>query len=168
MSLRFEKFTQDHIAQYYQWRNDPEVAVFDQSSFLRPMSFNEVAEWSTIMVEGLTFMVYDGDVAIGTCAFMNHDPRNRSAELAIVIGNKDYWSKGFGTKIMAQLIDWGFEGMNLNRLFLHVFSFNVRAINLYEKMGFIHEGTKRAALYRMGEYQDVLVYGLLRDEYRIK
>lgn len=164
MSLRFEKFTSEHIPQYYLWRNDPEVAVFDQGSFLRPMSFNEVEEWSTIMVEGLTFMVFDGEVAIGTCAFMNHDQRNRSAELAIVIGNKNYWSKGFGTQIMTQLIDWGFEGMNLHRLYLHVFGFNTRAINLYEKMGFVLEGRKRESLYRHGKYQDVLLYGLLKNE----
>lgn len=166
MSLRFEKFTQDHIPLYYQWRNDPEVAIFDQSSFLRPMSFNEVEEWSSIMVEGLTFMVYDGDVAIGTCAFMHHDARNRHAELAIVIGNKDYWSKGFGSKIMKQQLEWGFEGMNLNRLYLHVFDFNERAIGLYEKMGFVHEGTKRQMIYRHGRYCDVHVYGILRSEYQ--
>lgn len=165
MSLRFEKFTQEHIPQYYAWRNDPEVAIFDQSSFLRPMSFTEVEEWSSIMVNGLTFMVYENDVAIGTCAFMHHDARNRHAEIAIVIGNKEYWSKGYGTKIMTQLMDWGFEGLNLNRMYLHVFGFNERAINLYKKMGFIHEGVMRDMLYRHGKYQDLHVYGISKDEY---
>lgn len=165
MALTYKKFTEEHIAQYYAWRNDPEVAVFDQSSFLRPMSFTEVEEWSAIMVNGLTFMVFDGETAIGTCAFMNHDSRNNHAELAIVIGNKNYWSKGFGTEIMKQLMDWGFEGMNLNRLYLHVFAFNERAINLYKKMGFVLEGTKREMLYRHGKYQDVHVFGMLKQEY---
>lgn len=165
MALRFEKFTEEHIPYYYAWRNDPEVAIFDQSSFLRPMSFTEVESWSQIMVEGLTFMVFEDDVPIGTCAFMNHDARNRHAELAIVIGNKDYWSKGYGTEIMRQLLEWGFEGLNLNRVYLHVFGFNQRAINLYKKMGFMHEGTKRAMLYRHGAYQDLLVFGLMKEEY---
>ena len=166
--LRFEKFTQDHIDIYYKWRNVPEVAIFDQSAFLRPMSFEEVASWADIMVQGLSFMVYNDKTPIGFCAFMHLDQRNRHAELAIVIGNKDYWSKGFGSLIMEQVLEWGFEGLNLNRLYLHVFEFNERAIGLYEKMGFILEGRKRAMLYRRGKYQDLLVYGLMKDEYKKK
>ncbi len=163
--LRFEKFTEKHIPIYYKWRSDPEVAIFDQSAFLRPMSYEEVATWSEIMVNGLTFVAYDGDIPIGTCAFMGLDQRNRHAELAIVIGNKDYWSKGFGTLIMKHLLNWGFEGLNLNRLYLRVFDFNKRAIGLYEKMGFFLEGTNRAMLYRHGRYCDVLTFGILKDEY---
>ena len=163
--LRYEKFTQAHIPIYYGWRNNPEVAIYDQSSFLRPMSFEEVEQWSLKMVEGLTFMIYEADVAIGICAFMHQDDRNRHAELSIVIGNQDYWSKGYGTSIMTTLLQWGFEELNLNRLYLHVFDFNIRAIGLYEKMGFIKEGTKREMLYRNGRYCDVFYYGLLRKEY---
>lgn len=163
--LRFEKFTEQHIPIYYKWRNDPEVAVFDQSSFLRPMSYEEVASWSEIMVNGLTFLIFDGDVPIGTCAFMGLDQRNRHAELAIVIGNKDYWSKGFGTEIMKHLLNWGFEGLNLNRLYLRVFDFNTRAIGLYEKMGFKLEGISRGMIYRHGRYCDVHHFGIMKSEY---
>ncbi len=163
--LRFEKFSNKHIPLYYSWRNDPEVAQYDQSGFIRPMSFEEVEEWSQRMVEGLTFIAYDGEVPLGTCAFMNLDERNRHAELAIVIGNKDYWGKGFGTKIMKQLLDWGFYGLNLNRLYLHVFSTNKRAIALYEKMGFIKDGEMREMLFQNGEAVNLIAYGMLKDEY---
>ncbi len=163
--LRFEKFSNKHIPLYYSWRNDPEVAQYDQSGFIRPMSFEEVEEWCQRMVEGLTFIAYDGEVPLGTCAFMNLDERNRHAELAIVIGNKDYWGKGFGTEIMKQLLDCGFYGLNLNRLYLHVFSTNKRAIALYEKMGFIKEGEMREMLFQNGEAVNLIAYGMLKDEY---
>ena len=158
MNLRFEKFEEKHIPIYYAWRNDPEVASNDQSGFIRPMGYEEVESWSARMVEGLTFVAYDGEVPLGTCAFMNPDYRNRHAELAIVIGNKDYWSKGYGTEIMKKLLEWGFEGLNLNRLYLHVFSFNKRAIGLYEKMGFKEEGRLRAMIYRDGHYHDLIAW----------
>ena len=106
--LTYKKFTEEHIPTYYEWRNDPEVAKFDQSVFLRPMAFEEVKDWSQIMVDGLTFVVYDDEKPIGTCAFMHLDNRNRHAELAIVIGDKNSWSKGYGTQIMTQLLEWGF------------------------------------------------------------
>lgn len=163
--LSYKKFTEEHIPQYYEWRNDPEVAKFDQSVFLRPMSFEEVKEWSQRMVDGLSFIVFDDEKPIGTCAFMNLDDRNRHAELAIVIGDKNSWSKGYGTQIMKQLLEWGFEGLNLNRLYLHVFSFNDRAIGLYKKMGFKHEGSMRNMLYRDGMYHNFECYGLMRDEW---
>ena len=166
--LRFEKFEEKHIPLYYQWRNDPEVAKFDQSGFIRPMGYDEVEAWSQRMVEGLSFITFDGDVPLGTAAFMNLDERNRHAELAVVIGNKDYWGKGFGTQIMEQLLDWGFNGLNLNRLYLHVFSSNQRAINLYEKMGFTLEGEMRQMLFQNGDYVGLKVFGLLRSEYQKK
>ncbi|AMC93739.1 diamine acetyltransferase [Erysipelothrix larvae] len=164
--LKYEKFTEKHIPLYYEWRNDPEVAKYDQSGFLRPMSYEEVEVWSQRMISGPTFMVYEDDKAIGTCAFMNLDERNRHAELAIVIGDRSYWNKGYGKQIMKQLMDWGFEGLNLERLYLHVFDFNIRAIKLYESLGFRHEGTLRNMLYRSGTYHNVLAYGYLRSEYR--
>lgn len=164
--LRFEKFEEKHIPLYYKWRNDPEVAQYDQPGFIRPMSYGEVETWSDRMVEGLSFIVFDDDVPLGTAAFMNLDNRNRHAELAIVIGNKDYWGKGYGTQIMEKLLDWGFNGLNLNRLYLHVFSTNERAINLYKKVGFKLEGELREMLFQDGVYVDVYVYGLLNSEYK--
>lgn len=163
--LKFIKFETEHISYYYNWRNDPSVAKFDQSEFLRPRSLSEIEAWSTRMVEGYTYLVLHNNKPIGTCAIMNPDMRNRHAELSIVIGDPTYWSKGFGTLIMKQLLEWGFEGLNLKRLYLHVFSFNERAIGLYEKMGFTKEGTLRNMVYRDSKYHDVYVYGLLRDEW---
>ncbi len=163
--LKFEKFTQEHIPTYYKWRNNEEIAIYDQSEFLRPRSYEEIEKWSERMVEGYTYLVSVDDVPIGTCALMNVDTRNRHAELSIVIGEKDYWSKGYGTGIMEKLLDWGFEGLNLRKLYLHVFDFNERAINLYEKFGFQKEGTLKEMLYRNGEYRDVYAYGLFKEDY---
>lgn len=165
-TLRYEKFTERHIEAYYAWRNDPEVARYDQSVFLRPMSFEEVAQWCERMIEGPSFMVYAEDTPIGTCAFMNLDERNRHAELALVIGDKRYWNQGYGSRIMDQLLEWGFEGMNLNRLYLHVFANNPRAIRMYEKKGFVAEGRLRSMVYRDGQYHDLLCYGMMKDEWR--
>lgn len=165
MNLNFKKFTQEHIPFYYEWRNNPDVAVYDQIEFLRPMSYEEVDTWSQRMVEGPTFLICDGDKPIGTCAFMGLDQRNRHAELAIVIGDMDYWGKGYGYQIMRQLLDWGFEGLNLRRLYLNVFDFNERAIALYKKCGFKEEGRLREMVYRHGKYHDILTFGLMKDEW---
>jgi RimJ/RimL family protein N-acetyltransferase len=62
------------------------------------------------------------------------------------------------------LVKHGFETLNLNRIYLQVFANNPRAIRAYEKAGFIHEGRKRQAEFRDGQYIDVLLMSILRDE----
>lgn len=164
--IQYEKFVEQHIPTYYKWRNDETVAVFDQSEFLRPRSYEEIEDWAQILVNGHTYIASVDGVYIGTIALMKVDERNRHAELAIVIGEKDYWSKGYGSQMMHTLLEYGFEGLNLDRLYLHVFSFNERAIKFYEKFNFKHEGTLRNMLYRNGKYHDLLAYGLMRDEWQ--
>lgn len=164
--IQYEKFVEQHIPTYYKWRNDETVAVFDQSEFLRPRSYEEIEDWAQILVNGHTYIASVDGVYIGTIALMKLDERNRHAELAIVIGEKDYWSKGYGSQMMHTLLEYGFEGLNLERLYLHVFSFNERAIKFYEKFNFKHEGTLRNMLYRNGKYHDLLAYGLMRDEWQ--
>ncbi len=164
--IQYEKFVEQHIPTYYKWRNDETVAVFDQSEFLRPRSYEEIEDWAQILVNGHTYIASVDGVYIGTIALMKLDERNRHAELAIVIGEKDYWSKGYGSQMMHTLLEYGFEGLNLDRLYLHVFSFNERAIKFYEKFNFKHEGTLRNMLYRNGKYHDLLAYGLMRDEWQ--
>lgn len=168
MNVTFKKFTREDIPLYYSWRNDMEVAQYDQPGFLRPMAYEEVEAWSERMVSGLTFLICVDDKAVGTCAFMNLDERNRNAELALVIGDKNYWSKGVGTLALEGMLKMGFDGLNLHKLYLHVFDFNKRAIGLYEKAGFTLEGTLRDMHFLNGTYEPVHHYGLLATEWRTK
>lgn len=90
---------------------------------------------------------------------------NRSAMLTIFIGAKEQWGRGFGTDALRLALRHAFGSMDLNRVELHVFEFNTRAIRSYEKVGFRQEGARRQALVRHGRYYDVLVMGILRDEF---
>jgi RimJ/RimL family protein N-acetyltransferase len=63
-------------------------------------------------------------------------------------------------------LKYGFNTLNLNRIFLHVFETNPRAIRAYEKAGFSHEGRKRQAEFKNGTYVDILMMSVLKDEYQ--
>lgn len=91
--------------------------------------------------------------------------RNRSAMLTIFIGDKSRWGKGYGTDALRVVLRHAFGPMELRRVELHVFDFNHRAIRSYEKAGFVREGVRRQALARDGRYHDILVMGVLRDEF---
>ncbi|GGJ68419.1 hypothetical protein GCM10007111_32730 [Virgibacillus kapii] len=60
---------------------------------------------------------------------------------------------------------YAFLEMNLHRISLRVFSFNHRAVHLYEKLGFKHEGTTRQYLFRNGNWHDLLHKGILQSEF---
>lgn len=72
----------------------------------------------------------------------------------IVIGIlKNYWGKGIGSKLFVQGEKWA-RANNLTRLELTVMTYNIKAIKLYEKMGFKKEGVKIRSLMIDGEYID--------------
>ena len=103
---------------------------------------------------------------IGNCSVFNIEWTNRSAELGIVIGEKSVWNQGYGTETMKLLLQHGFETLNLNRIYLRVYSTNPRAIRSYEKAGFVLEGTLREAVYRHGNYANVHIMSVLRSEWK--
>lgn len=91
-------------------------------------------------------------------------PHGTSA-LSIAIGEPTERGQGYGQEAMKLILDFAFRELNLHRVFLTVFSYNTTAIALYEKLGFTHEGTHRQHLQRDGQRFDMLLYGILREEW---
>jgi RimJ/RimL family protein N-acetyltransferase len=102
---------------------------------------------------------------IGNTNLFEVKPEDRKAKLGIMIGEKDYWSRGYGSDALTTLLRFGFDEMNLNRVELDVFAFNERGIAAYRKCGFVEEGRRRQAQFTAGEYHDVFVMSVLRDEW---
>jgi RimJ/RimL family protein N-acetyltransferase len=102
-------------------------------------------------------------VFVGNCGLIDIDWQNRSAEMGILIGEKQYWNQGFGSKAMRLLLKHGFENLNLHRLWLRVFETNQRAIRSYEKAGFTLEGKFREAQFLDGKYVDVMIMSMLHS-----
>lgn len=90
---------------------------------------------------------------------------HRSAETAIYIGDMEARGKGFSIEALQMTIDFSFERLGLNRIWLKVRSDNFAALKLYQKTGFIEEGTLRQFEYKHGSFHDVIVLSILREEY---
>ncbi len=102
---------------------------------------------------------------IGTCQLHSIHYIHRSAELQIRVGEPAYRGNGYGTEAVELLLDFAFKDLNLQRVYLHVFKKNESALRLYEKLGFAREGVLRKAAHIDGKYVDVIVMGILREEY---
>jgi RimJ/RimL family protein N-acetyltransferase len=53
--------------------------------------------------------------------------------------------------------------LNFHRLEAEIVDYNEKSINLFESLGFKHEGTMREAKYYEGKYHDIFIYGLLKN-----
>jgi len=105
------------------------------------------------------------DRRVGSLNLRGLDRENGSAELAIVITDKSLQGQGLGTDALNCLVDFGFGELRLERIYLHVFDFNLRARRSYEKAGFQVDATLRHARFHRGQHHDVHLMSILRDDW---
>ncbi|MTT31417.1 GNAT family N-acetyltransferase [Terrilactibacillus sp. BCM23-1] len=92
------------------------------------------------------------------------DHNNNKGELGYWIG-RDYWGNGFATEAVKQIISFGFNELNLNKIWAAAISRNKASIMVLEKAGLQKEGTLRQNKLLLNNYEDVEVYGLLKVEF---
>ncbi|OPY58780.1 MAG: putative ribosomal N-acetyltransferase YdaF [Pelotomaculum sp. PtaU1.Bin035] len=102
---------------------------------------------------------------IGNISLQNINYINRSSELAIIIGEKEYWGKGYGKEAATLIINHGFLHLNMNRIYCGTFVENSGMIKLAEALGFRKEGIRREAEFKNGKYTDIIEFGLLKSEW---
>ncbi|CAL1712835.1 unnamed protein product [Somion occarium] len=105
------------------------------------------------------------DEFVGFLTIRDENPKNRDGDLAITL-TKSQWGKGYGSEILKFVVDYAFRGLALHRLSLGVFDNNNRATSLYKKVGFVEEGRIRKANWVDGEWRDVILMGILEDEWK--
>lgn len=168
--LTCRKMTMEDVELYHNWRNDLEV-MQTTSPYLDTYQLEETRDFVQHVILGSSssksylILTKDTGKPIGIMSLIQIDSKNRNAECIIDIGGKAYWGKGYGSEAMTMLLDYAFWELNLHRVSLRVFSFNHKAIKLYEHIGFVHEGSSRQSLYRNGAWHDILQMGILQEEY---
>jgi RimJ/RimL family protein N-acetyltransferase len=90
---------------------------------------------------------------------------NLSCGFRILLAGPEYFGRGLGTEATRLVLAHAFETVGLHRIELEVYAFNPRARHVYEKVGFVHEGTKRQALLWAGEWDDAHLMAILAGEW---
>lgn len=105
------------------------------------------------------------DELIGNCSIYRENDNARVAELGIFIGDEKFRNNGYGQEALNLLLDYGFNYLNLNSVYLSVFSFNDVAINCYKKISFKEAGRLRENYFLNGKYYDVVYMDILKREF---
>lgn len=158
------------IPTFVRWFNDPEVREY--VAINRPMATAEEERWFERHLDDKSGEIFaieatDGEqpVHIGNVGLHDIDWVHRHAELGIVIGEKAYWSKGYGSDAIRAVLRHAFHTLNLHRVYLRVYEDNARGIRAYEKCGFKLEGRSREVVFRHGRYYDDLRMSILDHEF---
>ncbi len=158
----------EDLPNYVQWFGDPRI--LDYFGRFQPLSQAQEEAWYEGQLQDpsvCNFAIEFEGRHVGGAGFSNIEGHNGSAEVGLFVGIPELWDQGLGCDVLESLLRFGFEEMNLHRICLRVFAENERAVHLYEKVGFRHEGCWRQAEFRHGRYHDLLWMSVLRDEWRV-
>lgn len=91
-----------------------------------------------------------------------------SREIGYMIYEKRHRSQGYVTEAVGALIDYLFEGFQINRVECCIASQNLASIRTAEKCGFVREGTLRGLVFVKGEFFDLDTFSILRSDWRLR
>ena len=169
--VKLRAYKESDIEKAVEFINDEEVKKFLDSNIPFPITKWQEEEWIKSRKSNsdytYDFAIEDLETGkyIGGCSINECNLKSRNCTIGIMIGDKDYWDKGYGSDALSVLIKFIFEEVNMNKIKLGVFSFNNRAIACYKKLGFIEEGILKKELYRNGKYYDIILMSLFKEDW---
>jgi RimJ/RimL family protein N-acetyltransferase len=161
--------TRDDLKTYWGFRQDVEIVLLADDFPPRPRSFEEIEQvYEAHQRSGgdtVWFAIEADGKFIGQCLLHNFHHVAMSCELGITIGDRDYWSRGYGREVVGLLVDYAFALLNQHRVWLTTNAANERAIRSYLARGFREEGRLREHYWIDGAYDDAVYMGILRSDW---
>ncbi|MCF6194684.1 MAG: GNAT family N-acetyltransferase [Kangiellaceae bacterium] len=158
----------DLTAEYLQWLNDEEVckynshAIFPNNSSKMKKYFESLDQKNSVV---LAIIHRAENRHIGNISLQSIDWVSRSAEFAILLGNKNFWGKGVAIEAANLIVNYGFERLNLHRIHCGTSSENIGMQKLASNLKMKEEGRRREAMYKNGKFVDMVNYGVLKSEF---
>ncbi|MGH3489396.1 MAG: GNAT family N-acetyltransferase [Actinopolymorphaceae bacterium] len=169
--VRLRELHEDDLPLLSAWWADPRITPYQVAGPPHPRPASVVAEMfrsrgaNEGMDCGFCIVTKDSGELVGQAGLFGIAPKDRCATLGIFLG-PEHLGRGYGSDAVRTLVHYGFAQLNLHRVELNVFDFNVRAIAVYRKVGFVEEGRRRSAHYRSGAWHDEVKMAILRSEWK--
>lgn len=153
--------------QYYNWLNDSEVSQFLETKFT-PQSQESIKEYVSQMSGSqdsvfLAIVLKDSDKHIGNIKIGPINWYHRFADIALVIGDRGSWGKGYGTEAIKAVVGYAFSKLNLHRLNAGIYENNLGSIKAFLKAGFKEEGTIIKSRFFNGKYINEKIFGIISE-----
>ncbi len=164
--MKIRKLSQGDLPERVRWMNNP--AVYRTMHFTPPISLEKTIEWHkrNQQLQSRCDVVFQDEngqlLAMGGLTGIDYTVRK--AEFYIFV-NPDMHRRGIGSEATRLLCKYGFDVLQLHKIYLYTNSSNAGARKTYEKVGFKLEGVHRNEMITNERYEDRLYYGLLADEF---
>lgn len=139
--------------------------------FPHPYTLDDAHEWvshAAVLDPVTTFAIVlpenDDETIGGIGLLVGSDVERIAAEVGYWLGVR-YWNRGLTTAALRAITEYGFDTLELERIFALPFATNVASTRVLEKAGYVREGTLRHSAIKDGVVLDQHVYSALRDEY---
>jgi len=162
---------QEHLNDLYKLFGDPEVTRFYNLNTLeKPEDAQKFVDWYKQRIkDGLGIRwgiaLKDNKSIIGTIGFNNYTKYHR-ANLGYDLC-REYWGNGYMGEALKAVINYGFATLEINRIEAEVMIGNTASEKILEKTGFTKEGILRQWMYWNNTYYDMIMYSLLKEDFRI-
>lgn len=153
-------FTEEELYRMYKWSRDEGVLRWSGGSVLS-MSFEDFKDAFRRELRHqdkhrrVFCLLTDTGELIGRLGYFNIDYRRGEAELGIVIGERKYWGRGYGTDAVKTLLAHIFEETDLERVYLYTYAENERARRSFENCGFRKVGRNRKFSLERGSHDRI-------------
>ena len=170
--IRLTAVSNDDVTTIASWYEDTVFSRMFDATPARPRSKDYWLNWLKQQEKGTDNFLFairpiDGNTLLGYVQLEDFLWPHQNCWLSIGLGDKTNWGKGYGREAIELTLKFAFHELNLHRIQLTVFSYNERAIALYESFGFKREGVFREHLQRDGRRYDMYLFGLLRYEWEL-
>lgn len=166
MELKFLPIEEKHLELIRNWRNSEEVKkyMYTDKNITEP----EQKQWyqsKLLKDDEKHWIVECNGNLVGVVNLKKIDVNNKTAEWAFYLGEGNTRGSGIGVMIEYNLLNYVFNELSYHKLNCAVFDFNEAVIELHKKFGFAEEGRLRKQMLKNGEYHDVVLLGILKDEW---
>lgn len=149
------------------WRNKPEVV--QNFIYRKPVSREDHENWLANKVfKGLVhqFIVCrnEDDMPLGSAYLQNFEEENKKVEWGLFLGEEQAYNKGIGTEVSGLVLNYAFTVLGMHKVVSRVLAKNKACIRMNEKAGCVQEAYLKDELFLDGQYEDLLLFGILNPE----
>lgn len=162
--VTFKKLqVQDITINYVNWFKDNEVTKYSNNQYYE-IDLNSQKKYVKSCLKSDScdlFGIFFENLHIGNILINEISILHKRAQISYVIGNKNYWSKGIGTKAIKFIVEKARSEYKLKKIYASCSDANIASKTILKKNGFIVEGKRKQHLFYQNKWHDQIDFGLI-------
>lgn len=169
--LKLRDFQESDIVDYQRLGQNPEAIQYysQDTADWEDHVLNLATLFSTWQAQvprrNYAFTILVDNIFVGVTSIRKESIDNHQGAIGCGLAY-EYWSKGYASEALSAVISFGFDQLDLHRIYAETISDNLSAIKMLKRLGMQSEGVLRQNQYIKGSWKNTLIFGILKAEWR--